>query len=145
MGISRSAFSATCALLLITTTAPADELPVRKAGQWRLTTVADAVGMKTFDTCITNADPVISGVGDKDCKTSPVKTLGDERYVDVVCKTSEGSEKISTVLTGDFTTWYRAMSKITFNPPQNGIAHMGATIDGKYVSDCTTSRPQPKK
>jgi len=114
-------------------------LPVRKAGHWQLTTVAETVGMKTFDTCITAADPVVTGVGDKNCHVSDVRVLGDERYVDVVCRTDEGKETTSTVLTGDFQTWYRAMSKITFDPPQNGVSHMGVTIDGKYVgADCSS-------
>jgi Protein of unknown function (DUF3617) len=113
-------------------------LPVRKVGHWQLTTVAETVGMKTFDTCISGADPVITGIGDKNCQTSDVRVLGDERYVDVVCRTDEGKQTTSTVLTGDFQTWYRAMSKITFDPPQNGVSHFGVTIDAKYLgSDCS--------
>ncbi|HML28160.1 MAG TPA: DUF3617 family protein [Hyphomicrobium sp.] len=116
-------------------------LPVRKAGYWQLTTVAETVGMKTFNACITAADPVITGAGNENCKTSQVKVLGDERYVDVVCATRAGKETTSTVLTGNFTTWYRAMSKITFDPPQGGIAHMGVTIDGKYLGpECSSKR-----
>ncbi len=137
MGISGSLFSVGFVVLVAAMPASADQLPMRKAGYWQLTTVAETVGMKTFDTCLTTADPVITGAGDKNCRTSDVKTLGDERYVDVVCQTDAGREKTSTVLTGDFATWYRAMSKITFDPPQNGIAHMGVTIDGKFLSaDC---------
>lgn len=115
-------------------------LPVRKAGRWQLTTVADTVGMKSFDSCITAADPVITGAGEKNCTMSNVKRLGNERFVTVVCKTGAGKETTSTVLTGDFTTWYRAMSKITFDPPQGGIAHMGVTIDGKYLGPGCSSK-----
>lgn len=112
-------------------------LPIRKAGRWQLTTVAATVGMKTFDTCISKADPIVTGIGDKNCTTSEIRVLGDERYVDVICTTEDGKETTSTVLTGDFKTWYRAMSKITFDPPQNGVSHMGVTIDGKYLGpDC---------
>ncbi|MBS0235325.1 MAG: DUF3617 family protein [Proteobacteria bacterium] len=119
----------------------ATSLPVRKAGYWQLTTVAETVGMKTFGTCITTADPVITGVGNKDCQTSDVRELGDERYVDVICRTDAGKETTSTVLTGDFKTWYRAVSKITFDPPQSGVAHMGVTIDGKYLgANCSSKK-----
>lgn len=118
----------------------ANSLPIRKAGHWQLTTVAETVGMKSFDACITAADPVITGLGDKNCTTSNVKTLGNERFVTVVCKTGAGKETTSTVLTGDFTTWYRAMSKITFDPPQGGVAHMGVTIDGKYLGTGCSSK-----
>jgi hypothetical protein len=112
-------------------------LPVRRAGLWRLTTVSDATGMRTFVTCIAASDAVVNGIGDKDCETSPVTTLGDERYVTVVCRTDVGKQTTSTVLTGDFSGWYRAMSKVTFAHPKNGLAHLGVTIDGVFLrSDC---------
>lgn len=113
--------------------AQADELPVRKPGRWQLTTVADSIGMKTFETCVTPADGIVPGVGDKNCRVSKVKRLADELYVDVECKADTGSEKTSTVLTGDFSTWYRAVSKMTFDPPQQGVSHMGVIVDGKYL------------
>ncbi len=110
------------------------QLPIRKSGYWQITTVADTVGMKTFQACITAANPVVTGIGEKGCQASEVKMIGDERYVTVACTTAEGKETTSTVLTGDFATWYRAMSKITFDPPQNGVAHLGANIEGKFLS-----------
>ncbi|RUP11214.1 DUF3617 family protein [Hyphomicrobium sp.] len=113
--------------------AHADELPVRKPGRWQLTTVAESIGMKTFETCVTPADGIVPGVGDKNCRLSKVKRLADELYVDVECRADAGTEKTSTVLTGDFSTWYRAMSKMTFDPPQQGVSHMGVTVDGKYL------------
>jgi hypothetical protein len=98
--------------------------------------------MKQFETCITSADPIITGAGEKNCRTSEVKIVADERYVDVDCQTGEAREKTSSVLTGDFKTWYRSMSKITYDPPVNGIAHMGVTIDGKFLSEqCAGSQP----
>lgn len=111
----------------------ADELPARKPGRWQLTTVAESIGMKTFETCVTPADSIITGVGDKNCRLSKIKRLADELYVDVECRTDGGTEKTSTVITGDFSTWYRAMTKMTFRPPQDGVSHMGVTVDGKYL------------
>ncbi|MBS0250840.1 MAG: DUF3617 family protein [Proteobacteria bacterium] len=111
----------------------ADELPVRKPGRWQLTTVAESIGMKTFETCVSPADGIVPGVGDKNCRLSKVKRFADEFYVDVECRTDAGLAKTSTVLTGDFSTWYRAMSKMTFDPPQQGVSHMGVTVDGKYL------------
>ncbi len=112
----------------------AEQLPIRKAGLWQLTTVSDSVGMKTFETCISFADPLVNGMGDKKCNVSRTQRIGYELYVDVVCRTDLGSQTTSTVFTGDFTTWYHAMSKITFEPPQGGFDHMGVTIDGKFLS-----------
>ncbi len=114
-----------------------EQLPVRKEGRWRLTTVSDSIGMKTFETCLSSADPLVTGIGDKKCTVSRTKRIGGELYVDVVCRTDIGAQTTSTVFTGDFTTWYHAMSKITFEPPQGGFDHMGATIDGKFLgSNC---------
>ena len=132
--ISLALIGASIMAIEATSPAWADELPVRRPGLWQLTTVAGSIGMRTFETCITSSDSVITGVGDNKCVTSKVLRLGDELYVDVECKTDAGKQKTSTVLTGDFATWYRAMSKITFNPPQAGISNMGATVDGKFLS-----------
>ncbi|SFV34019.1 DUF3617 domain-containing protein [Hyphomicrobium facile] len=123
------------AIMAIETTKPAgaEELPLRRPGLWQLTTVAETIGMKTFETCITQSDSIITGVGQQNCTTSKVLRLGDELYVDVECKTDSGKQKTSTVLTGDFATWYRAMSKMTFDPPEGGISNMGVTVDGKYL------------
>ncbi len=126
---------------LAATDASADELPVRKAGRWQLTTVAESVGMKTFETCITSTDSMVGGVGDKRCNISKINRQADELYVDVTCSTDAGTERTSTVFTGDFTTWYRAMSKITFDPPQDGVPHMGVTVDGKYLGPECGSAP----
>lgn len=111
----------------------ADDLPVRKPGRWQLTTVAETIGMKTFETCVTPADGIVPGAGDKNCRIAKVKRLADELYVDVECKDDSGSQKTSTVLTGDFSTWYRAVSKMTFDPAQQGVSHMGVIVDGKYL------------
>ncbi|WP_409562053.1 DUF3617 domain-containing protein [Hyphomicrobium sp. MC8b] len=141
MGFSRLRISVFFSCLMAASSAAvATQLPVRKAGHWQLTTVAATVGMKTFDACITRNDPIVTGIGKKNCTASGVRVLGDERYVDVVCTTGAGKETTSTVLTGNFSTWYRAMSKITFDPPQDGVAHMGVTIDGKYLGpDCPSN------
>jgi hypothetical protein len=113
--------------------ASAEELPARKPGHWRLTTISDSIGMKMFDTCLSAADAVLPGIGDKACGKPDMKRLGDELYVTIVCTTDEGKETRSTVLTGDFSTWYRAMSKITFTPPQGGLPQMGVTVDGTFI------------
>jgi hypothetical protein len=125
----------------------ADPLPVRKPGSWELTTIAPTVGMKTFKTCIAPGDSIASG-GTGDCGSPSVKRVGDEVFVNVLCKSSAGTEKISMLVTGDFKTWYRAITKITFDPPQSGLPHMGVTIDGKYVGpDCKgdTSKDRASK
>ncbi|MBA2125295.1 hypothetical protein DLM45_03535 [Hyphomicrobium methylovorum] len=124
-------------------------LPVRKPGHWQITTVAQSIGMKTFDACLTESDNIVTGTEDPNCGKPDVKRIHDEIFVNVVCKTANGTQKISSLLTGDFQTWYRSISKVTFDPPQDGVPHMGATIDGKFIGptcdEKTIEQPATKK
>jgi hypothetical protein len=110
-----------------------DELPVRKAGEWQLTSVSPTAGKQTFNTCITPDDSIVTG-NDENCGKPTVKRVGKEVFVNVVCKAGNSKEKISTLFTGDFQDWYRGITKITFDPPQGGVPHMGVIVDGKFVS-----------
>ncbi len=120
--------------LAVTAADAAEPLPVRKSGHWRITTVADSFGMKTFDTCIAPGDSIVSGIGDKTCSPPDVKKIADEVFVNVTCKTGSGTELTSTLFTGDFKSWYRGTTKMTFEPPENGVPHMGVTIDATFIS-----------
>jgi hypothetical protein len=144
-------FAALAALIAAVTTgaqtasvaARAEELPVRKAGRWELTTIAAAIGMRTVDVCIGPDDAIVSGVGEPGCSPPKVRRTGEEVIVDIVCKSKNGEQTTSTLFTGDFTTWYRATSKMTFDPPTPGGASMGVTIDAKYKG--TECPPEAKE
>jgi hypothetical protein len=117
-----------------------EPLPIRKPGRWQLTTVSEIIGMKTFETCIAATDNIITGDGRKNCSDVDVKKIANETFVNVTCKDGDNTQKISTLLTGDFTTWYRALTKITFDRPQNGVSHLGVIVDGKYLgSNCSAN------
>lgn len=137
-------FSVLCAAIAVPaiagiTALPANaagDIPVRKPGHWEITTVAAAIGMRTIQACIAPGDDIVSGIGEPGCSAPDVERTGDQVVVSMVCKTKGGTERISTLLTGDFTTWYRATSKMTLDPAPPGSA-MGATIDAKYIGpDC---------
>ena len=111
----------------------AADVPLRTPGQWQLTTVSDSMGMRTVKTCITATDDVVLGENAKNCGPVDVKTIANETFVNVTCPAGNSRQKISTLLTGDFSTWYRAVTKITFDPPQDGVSHLGVIVDGKYL------------
>lgn len=113
-------------------TASAEDLPIRKPGQWKLSTVSETTGLQTFETCITGKDSIVTG-DDNGCEKPSVKRIADEVFVNVACKSETSNRKISTLLTGDFSNWYRAVTKITFDPPQDGVSHLGVIVDGKYL------------
>jgi len=126
----------------------AADVPIRTPGQWQLTTVSDSMGMRTVKTCIAATDNVVLGDNAKNCGPVDVKTIANETFVNVTCPAGNSRKKISTLLTGDFTTWYRAVTKITFDPPQDGVSHLGVIVDGKFLGqDCaadsaTTEKPR---
>lgn len=119
----------------------AAEVPIRKPGEWQLTTVSETVGMTTVETCIAASDDVITGENAKNCGPVDVKRIANETFVNVTCGVGDSSQKISTLLTGDFSSWYRAVTKITFEPPQDGVSHLGVIVDGKYLGPaCNADR-----
>lgn len=123
----------------------AAEVPIRKPGQWKLSTVSETTGLQTFETCITGKDSIVAG-DDNECGKPDVKRIDDEIFVNVACKSETSSRKISTLLTGDFSSWYRAVTKITFNPPQDGVSHLGVIVDGKYLGPtCRADSQGPAK
>lgn len=121
------------------------DLPVRKPGLWKISSITAATGMTTFEACITPQDSIAATPGDgKGCAAPAVKRAGDQTIVTVVCTSAEGRETTSTLFTGDFSTWYRGIAKITFDPPTRGRANLGVTLDAKYVGDCNAeTSPKP--
>jgi hypothetical protein len=110
-------------------------LPVRKSGQWELKTISGATGTIVTRVCITPADNIIVPAGRGTCSAPQVEQAGDQTIVNTVCKTEQGEERISTLFTGDFTTWYRAIVKMTFLPPGHGPPNLGVTIEGRYLGE----------
>jgi hypothetical protein len=125
----------------------ADELPERKPGHWRITSVSAVLGMTAIDACISPEDSIaIPSVGSS-CSVPDVRRFDDQVIVDVTCRSKLGEERISTLFTGDFQTWYRGITKMTFNPPTHGQAGMAVTVDATYVGQqCPpgVSRPSGK-
>lgn len=120
------------------------ELPVRKPGHWQITTIAEGLGMKTIDTCIGKDDSIAATTSQGQCTPPEVQHTGDQVIVNVTCVSKEGREKTSSLFTGDYTNWYHATVKMTFDPPAEGRPNIGATLDAKYLGpDCPkTERPQ---
>jgi hypothetical protein len=113
----------------------AEAVPVRKSGQWELKTISGATGTILTRVCITPADSIIVPTNRGSCTQPKVDRAGDQTIVNVVCKTEQGEERISTLLTGDFEKWYRAIVKMTFDPPGLGPPNLGVTIEGRYLGE----------
>ncbi len=118
------------------------QLPVRKPGAWEITTVAENFGMKRYTTCIGPNDSIILGSGDKECVTPDVNRTGNDIIINVTCKRSSGTEFTSMLFAGDYTSWYRATSKLTFTYPDGHESHTGLSITAKYVGDCAGAKTE---
>jgi len=110
-------------------------VPVRKSGQWELKTISVATGTIVTRVCITPADNIIVPAGRGTCSEPKVEQAGDQTIINTVCKTDDDEERISTLFTGDYTTWYRAIVKMTFDPPGHGPPNLGVTIEGRYLGE----------
>ena len=113
-------------------TAANGELPQRRPGLWRLTTISPEIGMQTNDVCIEQADSII-GAQDESCARPSVTQTGDQIIVTLECGPKDSREVMSLLFTGDFQSWYRAQSRTT-----TSAARSGFTIDAKFLSEhCT--------
>lgn len=112
------------------------DLPLRKPGQWSITTIAETIGMTRIDACIGPGDSIAATTSPGTCTPPTIENAGDQVIVNVVCTSPAGRETTSTLFTGDFTTWYRAIVKISADPPSGGRPNLGVTLDAKYVGAC---------
>lgn len=121
------------------------DIPKRKPGHWRITTVAANLGKTTIDTCIGPDDSIAMPADNGDCGEPKVEKAGTETIVTIVCKRPYAKQTMSTVFGGDFNKRYRAIMKMTFDPP-DGFQTMGVTLDGEYIGpDCPPETKQDKK
>lgn len=115
------------------TLAATNDMPQRKPGLWRLTSISAAHGTATFETCIGPEDAIAAPKVGTACSQGVARRDGDIVIVNTTCHSSLGEERISTLFTGDFQTWYRGITKMTFDPPAHGIANLGITVDAVYI------------
>lgn len=114
-----------------------DDVPVRKSGQWELKTVSPATGTYVSRVCITPKDHILIPQGRDTCSKPKVERAGEQTIIDTTCESDGVREHISGLFTGDFASWYRAIVKMTFDPPGSGPPNVGVTIEGKYLGpDC---------
>lgn len=119
-------------LLLATAMAAEPELPKRRPGLWRISTISPEVGLQSNDVCIEEGDSIIGALDDS-CAKPSVAYANDQIIVTFECGPKESPEVISLLFTGDFQNWYRAQSRLTTKSSRSGF-----TIDAKFLSDrCT--------
>jgi hypothetical protein len=108
------------------------ELPKRRPGLWRISTVSPDVGLQTNDVCIQEGDSII-GAQDESCTKPSVTHANDQVIVTFECGPQESRVVTSLLFTGDFQNWYRAKSRMTAKGSRSGF-----TIDARYLSErCT--------
>lgn len=106
-----------------------DELPKRRSGLWRISTISPEVGMQTNDVCIEENDSVI-GAQDESCTKPSVTRATDQIIVTIECGPKDSRDVTSLLFTGDFRNWYRAQSRMTAKGARTGF-----TIEAKYLSE----------
>ena len=117
-----------------------ESLPLRKSGLWRISTLPPAVGLQVGEACVGPKDSII-GDADTGCVKPEIKRAGEQTVVTVVCVADGRRVTSSLLLTGDFTTWYRAQGKMTSEGADpSADVHSGFTVDAKFLRlDCAES------
>lgn len=115
------------------------ELPQRRPGVWRISTVSPELGMQTHEVCIAAGDSIIGALA-QECATPSVQSTPDETIVTFTCERDGARSVTSLLFTGDFASWYRAQSKVTVTRANGGAPQRsGFTIDAKYLRpECAT-------
>lgn len=106
-----------------------DELPKRRAGLWRISTISPEIGMQTNEVCIEEGDSII-GAQVENCAKPSVAQAKDQTIVTIECGPKDSREVTSLLFTGDFRNWYRAQSRMTAKGARSGF-----TIDAKFLSE----------
>ncbi len=112
--------------------AAGDELPKRRPGLWRISTIAPEIGMQTNEVCIEEGDSII-GAQDENCAKPSVTQAKDQTIVTIECGPTNSRDVTSLLFAGDFRNWYRAQSRTTARGARSGF-----TIDARFLSErCT--------
>jgi hypothetical protein len=116
------------------------DLPKRKPGLWRISTISPEIGMQTHEVCIEETDGIV-GAPEENCAKPLVERASDQTIVTITCDRKGGREVTSILFTGDFQDWYRAQSKASSTSATDGsIRRSGFTIEARHLrDDC----PQP--
>jgi len=111
-------------------------LPQRRPGYWRISTISPQLGMQTHEVCIEAGDSIIGSLG-KGCDAPSIRAGGGETIVTFACDLGGARQVTSLLFTGDFTSWYRAQSKVTVSRGASAAERSGFTIDAKFLTpDC---------
>jgi hypothetical protein len=103
------------------------DLPKRRPGLWRISTLSSETGLQTHEACVAATDSVI-GDAFAGCAPPHVTRVEDQIVATIDC--DAGREVTSLLFTGDFRNWYRAQARMT-----SGARHSGFTIDAKFMSE----------
>ena len=114
---------------------PIDDLPKRKPGLWRISTISPEIGMQTHEVCIEESDGIV-GASEESCAKPLVERASDQTIVTIACDRKDGRKVTSILFTGDFQDWYRAQSKTSSTDAIDGsIRRSGFTIEARRLRD----------
>jgi len=134
------AFAAALAVLSVSVSAGAVELPRRKSGVWDITTSQGngapgpgakmCVDEKTDDLAQQLAAGAIS------CSRHEVRREGDRYVADSVCRLGDSTATTRTVFTGSFSSGYTADIQATYSPPLMGMSEGRSRISARWIGPC---------
>ncbi len=124
--------------------AQAQDLPQRKAGLWGMTmhTAGMPGGGMQSQQCIdakTDAQMqsrAMSGDPKERCTQKSLQRIAGGVEIEAECTSPEGRTLVHSRATGDFGKNYTMDTKITFDPPRDGMGGTSVKISAQYLGEC---------
>lgn len=133
-----------CALMALTAASWANDFPKRKEGLWELKTVGlQASGMPATQFCVGDKTdqpehaldrmPAVKG----SCRFGAFRRAGEAWLAESVCKEGKRVVTSRSIASGDFETFYRIDTHVTYEPPLGGIKREDKdALEGRYLGPC---------
>ena len=126
--------------------ASAQDIPVRKAGLWQITTNGSTGATKnpeqTMQQCVDTASDkamqqMATGMmAGMKCDKNDNKKDGNKFVGHSICQMGPSKMETKSVTSGDFEKEYSMTGESTFNPPMAGISSSKSQMVAKWVGPC---------
>ncbi len=130
---------------LLASVATAEELPLRKAGLWKVSMSSGDGESITSEECVdAESDRVMQkmgqGMAGTTCSKNEVQRSGSGYVVESECTFGKSKMVSKATFTGDFQSSYEGKIESSFTPPFMGQGQSSSTLRGTYAGPCAAGQ-----
>lgn len=130
---------------LVASVATAEELPLRKAGLWKVNMSSGDGESISSEECVDAASDramqkMGQGMAGTTCSKNEVKRTASGYVVASECTFGESKMISTATFTGDFQSSYEGKIESSFTPPFMGQGKSSSTLRGTYAGPCAAGQ-----